>query len=307
MKKLLCLFSIFMVVFFFSCKKDNGSPDTKPSASDTLTTTEHVSQDDNNLDAITLDLEGDVESFLTQTKSILTPCNATLDSIKTYGDSTMYFITYNGLSCNGKFNKFGKVEIKRKTIDHWYNAGCGVTVKEINMTITRTVNNKTVIVNSFKTHRNVSGGLIPQLNGTNHITHKTTGIINVLFDNTTTKIWNISKIRTFTGAFPDSMDMTLTGDGTLGTRNHMLSWGTNRDSEEFFVTGMEPIVFKEKCSWDPCSGKKKIEIPSDNKGATITFGYNNQNQPIGPNDCPTKYKLEWWKGNNTGIVYLYLH
>jgi hypothetical protein len=51
---------------------------------------------------------------------------------------------------------------------------------------------------------------------------------------------------------------------------------------------------------------KKMMIPSDDKGATITFGYNNNDEPVTGNDCPTKYKVDWYKGNRSGTIYLFL-
>jgi hypothetical protein len=47
-------------------------------------------------------------------------------------------------------------------------------------------------------------------------------------------------------------------------------------------------------------------IPSDDKQATITFGYDNNNQLILNGDCPTKYRVDWQKGSNSGTVYLFL-
>lgn len=47
-------------------------------------------------------------------------------------------------------------------------------------------------------------------------------------------------------------------------------------------------------------------IPSDNKKATITYGYNNHNEPVVGDECPTKYRLDWEKGTHSGTIYLFL-
>ena len=100
--------------------------------------------------------------------------------------------------------------------------------------------------------------------------------------------------------------MTVDGFGTEGSYQQLVVWGTNRLGEAFFTQITESVVHKEVCDGDPCSGVKVHQIPSDNKMATITFGYDNNNQLITNGDCPTKYKLDWQKNNHSGTVYLFL-
>jgi hypothetical protein len=65
-----------------------------------------------------------------------------------------------------------------------------------------------------------------------------------------------------------------------------------------------PVVHREACGWDPVSGIKVIEIPGAAKKATITFGYDANNQPVTGGACPTHYMVAWEKNGNTGTLFL---
>ena len=87
--------------------------------------------------------------------------------------------------------------------------------------------------------------------------------------------------------------------------DNLEAWGINRKSESFYTQILEPVTRNQVCNWDPSAGIKKHSIPSGSKSATLTFGYDENDQPIG-NECPSKYKLDWQKNNHSGTVYLWL-
>jgi len=153
---------------------------------------------------------------------------------------------------------------------------------------------------------NVTGGLIfmiPQY--ITSVTYKDQGYITVTFNDTTTKSWNVARQVTYTKA-DNKFVLTIDGFGSADGYHNLVMWGTNRNSEQFYIQILQSVVHKQACQFDPCSGQKKITIPGDAKGATLTFGYDTNNQPVTGNDCPTKYKVDWFKNGNSGTLYLFL-
>jgi hypothetical protein len=287
-----------------SCKKDNLDPGTTDPAS-----LKQLSADENDVEAIMNDAEGDVTSVMSKNGDGLNsfewlPCHATVDSLVKDNDTVTIFITYNGLTCNSKQNRTGKIEIKKKVGTHWEQAGATVIYKYINFTVTRIGNNKKVILNGTKTFVNVNGGHRWQVGTaiTSYV-EKVNGSMQASFDNGTSRAWNVARQLTYTGT-PGQFNLTIDGFGTSGDYQNLVVWGTNRQGEVFFTQISQPVVCRQACNWDPVSGMKIHLIPSDSKSATITFGFDSNNQPITDNDCPTRYKVDWQKNNVSGTSYL---
>ena len=291
-----------MIMAFYSCQKEKTD-----SIVDTVSL-QQVTIDNNKVDAVMDESMNDVEYFLNESKSTLIfPCNATIDSIKTVGDTITKYITYNGLNCSQTKMRIGNVEIRRNINTHWYQQGSIVIIKHINFKVWKVSNpDKWIIINGEKTLQNVSGGLIIQVGDGVSVVHKVTGNVSVTFENNTTKNWTITRQKTFTGNFTqDSLMMTIDGFGTKDGYTNLAVWGVNRNGENFYSQINQSVVFKQFCDWNPCQGIRNITIPSDNKGATITYGYKD-NLPIINGECPTQYKLDWYKGNKSGTIYLFL-
>jgi hypothetical protein len=119
-------------------------------------------------------------------------------------------------------------------------------------------------------------------------------------------MWNVARQKTFTGTPPNNLILTTDGFGAAGEYNNLLVWGVNRQGENFYSQIQQSIVHRQVCDWNPVSGIKKHAIPADNKSATLTFGYDSSNQPVTGNACPTKFRFDWQKNNNSGTVYLWL-
>lgn len=305
------IFKFFMTLFIFAgliltgCQKDDETPATNDSSS-----LQQLSQDDNYVETVGDEAINDVNRMLsgggTFKSTEFWPCNATIDSTAVVNDTITFYITYDGPSCNGKVVRTGQVEVKKKVGTHWHDAGATVIVTFIDLHITRVSNNKSITLNGTKTHQNVTGGVIWQL-GTqiSTLVHKTWGSLVITFDDNTTRTWNVARQRTYTGSV-GQLVMTVDGFGASGNYTSLVAWGTNRNNEAFYTQITESVVFKETCSWLPCSGVKIHQIPSAEKKATITFGFNSNNEPVQGEECPTKYRLDWEKGSQSGTVYLWL-
>ncbi|MDP1622856.1 MAG: hypothetical protein Q8M08_11020 [Bacteroidales bacterium] len=307
-KNLFRLTFLVLAIFGLSltgCQKEkNVNP---PADSSSL---QQLSNDEESVESALNESMNDVNNLLSNgnlKSTQMLPCNATIDSTVVVNDTLTIYITYNGLNCSGTRYRTGKVEIKKHVGTHWYQQGATVKVRHINFTITKVSNQKSITLNSVHVHKNVSGGVIWQLgNGMNAIVHRTWGHANVTFDDGTTKIWNVARQKTFTGTPPANLVLTIDGFGTVGDYANLLVWGLNRQGEHFYTQINQPVVHRQVCDWDPVSGIKKHAIPSDSKSATLTFGYNSNNQPITGNECPTKFRVDWQKQNNSGTVYLWL-
>lgn len=295
---------LFVVLAFAGCSKED--PEEPKANSSSL---QQLTVDDNRIERATDDINGDVEFLMSGNNLKSTnylPCNVTVDSSEVINDTITYYITYNGLNCPETLYRTGKVEVKKQVGTHWYDPGATIIVKYINLSITHVHSGKTTVMNGVKTHQNVTGGLIYMLGyGLNSITHRTTGFVTITFEDNTNRTWNIARQMTYTGTL-GAYVMTLEGFGTAGEYTNLVTWGVNRQGEQFYIRTIQSVEFRQVCSFNPCSGIKNIDIPSDNKGATVTFGFNDNNEPVTGNECPTKYKLDWYKNNQSGTIYLYL-
>jgi hypothetical protein len=286
-----------------SCKKENINDGTvNPSSM------EQLSADENNVENVMNDAENDVSSVMSNNGNFKSteflPCNATLDSLAVANDTVTMYITYNGLNCNGTRNRTGKIEIKKKVGTHWEQAGATIIYKYINFTVTRVATGKSITLNGTKTFTNVNGGHRWQVGTliTSYI-QRASGSMTASFDNGTSRTWNVARQLTYTGT-PGQFVLTVDGFGSAGEFENLVVWGTNRQGEEFFTQITQSVVHKQACDWDPVSGIKIHQIPADSKSATITFGFDSNNQPIVGDDCPTRYRVDWQKNNQSGTMFM---
>ncbi|NTW23765.1 MAG: hypothetical protein HGA37_03620 [Lentimicrobium sp.] len=288
-----------------SCKKDKLEEGTNDSATITQLATDEV-----NVEDVTNDALQEVEGVLSYNSGNLKstegiPCNATIDSTSVVNDTITIFITYDGLSCNGRRLRVGQVEIKKQVGSHWGMPGASVNVRYINFAVTKVATGKTIVLNSSTTYTNVTGGFIYMLGqfGLTSLVHRVSGNLSVTFDNGTTRNWNIARQRTYTGT-RGALVLTVDGFGASGEYSNLVVWGTNRNNEEFYTQITQSVVYKEACDGDPVSGIKIHRIPAVSKSATITFGYNSNNEPITGDECPTHYRVDWVNGTYTGTSFL---
>ncbi len=303
--RLSALLFAFVTISFTACQKetiDEGSSDSSSLV--------QLSRDENNVEAILDDASKDVEGVMMgqggyKSTSNL-PCNATIDSASVVNDTITIYITYNGLNCNGTRNRSGQIVIRKKVGTHWGQEGATIQITYNNFTVTRVSNGKTTILNGTKIHQNVTGGFIWQVGNTvTSVVHRASGTLNIVFDDGTSRTWNLARQRTYTGT-QDQLIMTVDGFGTEGDYSNLVSWGTNRAGEQFYTQITQSVVHREACDWDPVSGIKIHHVPARSKTATITYGFNDNNEPISGDECPTRYRIDWTNGTHSGTSYLEL-
>lgn len=289
------------------CKKEEDTPEPDPNNGSS--SVQQLSQDENFEQKVSDDIMNDVEGMLSsgsQRSVEWLPCNATIDSANVVNDTITYFITYNGLNCMKTLYRTGKVEVKSKFGQSWHEVGATVIVSIINYQVTNVYTGESAVVNGVKTHTNVTGGYIVQLGyGLSEVIHKTSGFITINFDNSTNRTWNVARRKVFTGMLGD-FTVAVSGFGQAGSYSNLETWGVTRAGDQFYISIPQSIEVKESCGWDPVAGIEIIDIPSASTGATLTFGFDNNNQPIQPGDCPAKYKLDWYVGGSSGTIFLWL-
>jgi hypothetical protein len=287
-------------IAFSSCKKDKKT--------DTISMQQLV-QDENKVANSDDDAMNDVNSVLSGTagKSLASfPCNVSVDSSTIIGDTIVYDITFNGLNCHGTRMRVGHAKVKKNIATHWIDAGATVYVTYLNLVITRVSDNKSLTLSGTKKFVNVNGGRIADLaTSTTPIIHRVYGSLSATFDDGSTRTWTLARQRTFTGT-PGNLICTVDGLGSADGYNSLVAWGTNRHGELFYTQITQSVIHKETCGWDPCTGVKVHNIPSDSKKATFTAGYDSNDQPVTGSACPTKYRIDWEKNGNSGTIYRFL-
>ena len=315
MKKLFKLLPIFILsigLTFTSCKKDQKSISTTDTNS-----IQQLTKDDNQVQASSDDVINDANDALSNSnsKSIQwsNHCNVTLDSIISNSGIDTLVLTYNGLNCKGTFDKKGIVYVVKQKNTHWSNAGTSVTIIFNNLSVTKVSNSKTFILNGTKIFTNVSGGLLIQLgNGYSSIIHEIKGNLNIKFDDGTNRTWNISRRKTFTGSFNIStltftnLMLSVEGFGTSNGYTNLETYGTNRNGELFYTQINSAIQYSYNYNWKPVSGQLIHQIPSNYEKATLTYGYDSNNNSTTIYSNITEYKLDWIKGNKSGTMFILL-
>ncbi len=302
--KILLMILVVTGITFTGCKKEKTT-DPKPESTTSL---QKLSRDEQNFEDVSDEALNDATQVLSGNNGLkstmMPPCNATVDSAVVANDSITYYITYNGNNCSNTRFREGQITVTKKVGEYWITPGATTIVRMINFHIVKLATNHSVTLNGTKHFQNVSGGVFWQL-GTSltSIVQKVWGSVEATFDDNTSRTWNIARQRTITGTLTNLV-ITIDGFGTSGIYNNLVVWGTNRDGEAFYTTIQQSVVLKQSCGWDPCSGIKKHELPVADKSATLTFGYNANGQPVTGVECPTYYRLDWQKGNNSGTLYL---
>ncbi|MEI7490656.1 MAG: hypothetical protein WCK92_04595 [Bacteroidota bacterium] len=299
--------ALVLTAFFgmTSCQKSKSSVDNPNTSS-----IQNLANDENQVTSASDEALNDINTVLSGNGGLKStegpPCHAIIDSLSIASDTMTYYITYNGANCRGNLIRTGQIEISKHVGTKWWQVGATITYKYINFHVTHVKSGKSITLNGRKTLVNVSGGLIfmiPQYK--TFVTTKDSGYMNVIFSDSTSKFWNVRRQVTYTKV-NSNLVLTIDGFGSADGYDNLVLWGTNRNSEQFYIQILQSVVHKQVCGFDPCSGQKKMMIPSDSKGATLTFGYDTNNQPITNDDCPVKYKVDWYKNGNSGTLYLFL-
>jgi len=295
-----------LTLSFAGCKKESTSTSTTNTES-----MQQLSKDETNVENATDKALNDAEYYMIPAalKSVEIgggPCNTTKVTTGPTNDTITTTITYNGPDCNNIRTRSGQVIVKRKFQEYWGTPGATVLVYLNNFTTTRISNGKSLTLNGEKHFENVSGHYLFELGLDSNVTsvvHREWGSVTATFDDNTHKVWNLDRQRTFTGSLI-ALVMTVDGLGSADGYSNLASWGTDRNNELFYSSINQSIVYKQLCDWDPCSGIIIHQIPSIPKSATITYGYDSNNNLITNGDCPTRYRVDWIVGTKSGTFFL---
>lgn len=304
LSKLVVLLFALSALIFVSCEKEKNTEvaDTKSLQS--------LSADEAEIHNVNEEASNDVDAVLgggAGLKNGGMPCNVTIDTAQVIGDTLYVYLTYNGENCNGTRIREGQIVVKKKVGTYWGMEGAQVVVDFINFKVTRVATGKSVTFNGTKIFTNVTGGGLRLLGHLyTSIVHKETGSLQATINDSITRTWHMALQKTYTGAM-GTLEVTLAGIGTADGYENLAWWGINRAGEQFYTSILEPIVHRQTCGFDPVSGKKFHNIPSENKSATFTAGYDANGNLVPDGDCPTHYRLDWVKGINSGTLYLPLH
>ncbi|MEO8150832.1 MAG: hypothetical protein ABI723_24580 [Bacteroidia bacterium] len=229
-----------------------------------------------------------------------TPCNVVIDSsLKDHGTLT---VTFNGNDCANLHSRTGSVTLQlpynaaTNTVTPWSTAGCTLTVTFHDFSITRLSDGKSLTFNGSKTITNVNGGLVDdEPDFTAPVVHHITGMMQVTFDNNTSRTWNIDRTRTI-ARFNNVTTVTITGNATENGYSNVSVWGINRKGNVFTVTINTPVVLSSTCNFNAMSGVRMIHGVI--RELTITYGVDQAGNPI-TNGCPYGFKLNWIGKNGT--------
>ncbi len=298
-------------LFTTSCNKDEKNNQEIPDSA----SIQQLVKDEVVIESGFEDALKDANDVLSQgnTKNIQTlPCNTHIDTTFSTGlDTVTYTLIFNGLNCAGTKYKTGSLSVTKKVSAPWSAAGTTVSVSFNNLKIEKAPagvpNGNYVIFNGTKVWTNVSGGFIKDLSGTSSVVYTIAGSVQTTFSDNTTRTWNVNRRFTYTGNYAtNNLLLSLEGLGSANGYNNLVVWGTNRHGEAFYTQITQAIVLKQSCGWNPISGVKVHQIPSDSKSATITFGYDSNSNPVTGGACATHLKLEWVKGAYSGTLFLAL-
>jgi hypothetical protein len=210
---------VTFAIGFTSCKKDNNT------STSTDTTTEAKTQADdqafvsNETDLATNDANASLNasggSYNETPAGINTPvlslpCDATI-TVDTTNNPHTITITYNGNNCNLTRSRTGSVVVSFASGFKWGSAGAQLTIKFVNLKITRNIDGKSIVVNGTRTVTNVSGGLLKNLATLDSIEHKIDDTnMSITFDNSAQRTWETHFTRVFT--YSNGIVISTTGN-----------------------------------------------------------------------------------------------
>jgi hypothetical protein len=305
--RILMILAIATGLSMTGCKKDTSTPPPDNTQSASL---QQLSVDDNEVQNMSDETSNDAMNVMnggSLKSGLFWPCNATVDSSNVVNDTLIYYITYNGKNCAETLIRTGQVRVKRQVNTYWPNPGAQVVLELIDFQVTRIATGKTRTFNGRHIFTNVSGGVLWNLaTGMDAIIDRVEGHMTVTFDDGSQRFWQIARQRVFSIA-DTALVMTIDGFGTADGYSNLVTWGLERNGAQFYAPISQSVVHKQRCLFDPVSGIISYQIPSQSKSATVTFGYDDNNQLITNGDCPTKFRFDWQSDGNSGTVYLPLH
>ncbi|AMS27594.1 hypothetical protein AEM51_11785 [Bacteroidetes bacterium UKL13-3] len=263
-----------------SCKKkdiDENDDDTTIQTQQVSDESLFLNESENSLDEVNIAISG---STFGKTRTIAGATIVDSPLIKAV------FITYNGLSGDGKRMRVGEVKIQLVTGNNWGEAGAKVRVTYSNLRITNIQTSKSITLNGFHLLTNVTGG---RAFVDASVMHTIRGEMQLFFDNAASRNWQIARKR-IVNYNNGNYDITISGDTTISGYTNIAVWGTNRNGNDFYTQLAQPIIFNSICLGKPVSGQKVHKKLA--REITVTYGVDaNGNVVIGT--CPYGLKVNW--------------
>lgn len=254
------------------------------------------------MDAVTNEINVPLETTVTGRQENGLLCSATI-VYDTANSQKKLTITYNGDDCPKYRSRKGVVEISIPAGVKWSDEGAEVTVKYIDLKITRNSDKRYIIINGTHKVTNVSGGISWHLAmGKASITHTiTSSNMSVTFDDGSQRQWQVARQRVYT--LQNGGSITITGTHKEGSQNNVAEWGTDRFGKAFFTSITEPLVISGNCQYRLISGQLKHERALST--ATLSFGLDAQGTV--QTSCPGGsfyYKLSWTGIAGNALTYI---
>lgn len=277
------------------CKKEKTTGQPQPAT----TNIQDLSNDEQNVEQASDDILKDAADLISggslkSTAKVV--CNLVVDSMSVANDSVTFYATYNGLNCNHSFSRTGHMTIRHRVGEQWHEAGTTIIYKIIDLHIIKVSNGFTMTMNGTKFRKNVNGMFNPELT----VVIKEWGTVQTVFGDNTTTTWHNARIISRSDS---TGDVSVEGFGVSEGYDSLSEWGVHRNGKIFYSQILQAVVHKEICNRRPYSGKIFHIIPAESKSALITFGFDNNNQPV-TSGCPTRYRLDWVNGSLSGTFFL---
>ncbi len=222
------------------------------------------------------------------------------------GDS-MLTITYtNQVSKDGKRTKNGDVVIKRVGTKKFHEAGGQYSVEFKSLTITRTIDQKKLVINGIHTVKNTTGGFAFAallIDSVATVTHQITGSVTFTFNNGTARTWTVARQRSF-----DYLKVTV-GQVDLTTA---IETGTNRRGNAFTTMVPTPVVAQYSATakyTKVISGKIEHTVKEGLVDTKITadYGYTSLGVKSTGFDDTKGYQLTWQKVLTYGPFFIQVY
>lgn len=293
----------FSLLYFSSCQKKNAE------LNDENTAFAQKAEDEANIEGASAQMMDEVnqaiEDYPTAGKGMgpRPLCGGTVDtSEKAQG---IIYVNYDGTTiCRGRIRE-GKIKIERIGNTKWTDVGAKRKLTLIDLKITNVGKNKSLTLNGTREITNVNGGTIKDMQTGQSIVHQIRGKMNVLFDNNTSREWNVARKRTFSLDSNKVITAENVGDTSIGGNANVVFWGKNRTGEDFLTSTPTAIKANSTCGFDePIAGV--VHHHKMDRNFNLTFGVDKDGNSIS-SGCAFGYKIEFKnrKGEDVKLVKEY--
>ena len=223
---------------------------------------------------------------------------ATIDSVIA---DKKFIITYNGNNQDGSRYRTGQITVQLTSGNKWRDVNSVITITFINLMVKNNNTNKSITINGTHVITNVNGGIVGLLTaGGPSIIHRITGNMTIMFEDATTRTWNIYRQREILITANGIPKVKISGFGSENGIDNIVVSGTNRGGNAFSTIINQTVVYSSNSTcfngaWIPESGIKTHKRLS--REISATFGVDIAGNPV-TSGCPYGYKITWTNARN---------